>query len=583
MKKIINILIILIFTNVLFAQNNRLQNGTFDEGEDYEGECDGYDIFNKNVDDWQSRCSNRGKFKKRWNAIKIWRSCRKIPETDCPGQNCHSPDWGSLGYNSSEKCASIGSWELLQQKFKYSNKLEEDKHYLLSFDFYLQEWGWNYYLDENDWLKFYLAKKKVKYKKNGYVSNAWPCKGYDCFWDATLTPEGYMQYEDGILQDIVLIGQVQIMNYNLSEWYHIEIFFNGPSNDINDYNWFMFDLHSNFYEAYPSIDNISIIEVDYCNSDPCSPTDGDISPTSPYQYPDATSPIYVGGLENVASATDIKIYSPTDAIVGELPDIYSINGIFNPIVWEGSYPFPTAYRWIMTLHNDCGDYEYDKQFIILDEIIIQPPPQTIYNNEEQTPLPCCDVQPDIFLQNTTLSGVGELKYVAQNNIYINNVTIEDEVGLVTFQAGNEIEITGEFESNDNFEMLIEECDGQNNGKNYNIDIPTDTIITDTLQINNIKSLSNSNTNSAPSKIDKHKINITISPNPSNGLFLFTITPASTTIQNFIIYNNLGSLIYENKNIFSNNFYIDLSYEKSGLYFIKIITLQGTYSKKLIFY
>ncbi len=572
MKKIILFFYILMQLNLLLAQDNKIQNGDFEKGGCYPENCESYDVF-KDVDDWKSECSNYGKYKKGEWGIKRWQSVGKFPNQRprCPARNWHSPDHGCA--DSDEGYVGLGRWELIQQKMSNSNKLEENKHYLLTFKFRLPNYTWNRVLTETDFLKLYLTRRRVHYKKRGRIAT-FQCQGWDCTFD--VVPDGYSEYEDGIYQDFIELEEISIMNYELDEWHEVRLFFNGPPNGIDDYNWFVFDVHSNANEAYVHVDNISIVEVDYCNPDPCSATDGDVFPSNPYLNNNYVS---VSGLENVASAQNIVISDVAGNEMGRLPDVYSINGIYNPIMW-GVIPIDQGhYVWEMDLHNDCGKTEYKIYFPIGATLVI-PPEQTSYNNDIQTPLPCCDNEPDIFLQNKTLYGTGELKYIAQNNIYVNDVIIENELDLVVFQAGNEIIFEGEFESNGNFEAYIEECTPNNNAVEKSLETDIDSSKTEPFDI-----VENENIKTKETILNNdinNKINIEISPNPSNGLFLITISPANVDIQEVMIYNNFGNLIYRNKEINSKKFQIDLTSEYPGIYFISFITIESIYTQKLIF-
>lgn len=73
-------------------------------------------------------------------------------------------------------------------------------------------------------------------------------------------------------------------------------------------------------------------------------------------------------------------------------------------------------------------------------------------------------------------------------------------------------------------------------------------------------------------------NLTIFPNPTNGLFNLKINTFENT--QIKVYNVLGECIYQNIST-SSNFQIDLSSQTSGVYFIQLHTEQGTINKKII--
>ena len=71
--------------------------------------------------------------------------------------------------------------------------------------------------------------------------------------------------------------------------------------------------------------------------------------------------------------------------------------------------------------------------------------------------------------------------------------------------------------------------------------------------------------------------ISISPNPSSGIFTLQSTAEITTIE---IYNVLGEEVYKSE-VKSQKEEINLSNQPSGIYFVKVITDEKVYSRKII--
>ncbi|OQX72201.1 MAG: hypothetical protein B6D61_14685 [Bacteroidetes bacterium 4484_249] len=75
--------------------------------------------------------------------------------------------------------------------------------------------------------------------------------------------------------------------------------------------------------------------------------------------------------------------------------------------------------------------------------------------------------------------------------------------------------------------------------------------------------------------------ISVYPNPSDGIFNLTAFHDITGSQNLLgleIINNTGKTIYTMENV---PLKIDLSNQPKGIYFIKIETKNGIYTKKIL--
>lgn len=81
------------------------------------------------------------------------------------------------------------------------------------------------------------------------------------------------------------------------------------------------------------------------------------------------------------------------------------------------------------------------------------------------------------------------------------------------------------------------------------------------------------------EVDFLNDNITIYPNPSNGIF--NIKMKSITEVKFDIYDITGKLIMRKSNIIENNYKLDLTNYSKGIYFMKINSDLGSVTKKLL--
>ncbi|MFW6020327.1 MAG: T9SS type A sorting domain-containing protein [Bacteroidales bacterium] len=192
--------------------------------------------------------------------------------------------------------------------------------------------------------------------------------------------------------------------------------------------------------GYLYIDDIELKKQpegqEQCSSDPCSPTDGPIHTSYPEQV-DNHSNVMVTGLDNVKSATNIKIKDAAEKIIAELDDRYCINGI-DTIVWDGLNLAHGVYIWQMTLENDCGEQNYWKGFQYANDNLPIKYFDKACNNSIQTPIPCCESELDIYIEDETIEGPGELSFHAINTIEVDNTSIETNTENLTMKAGNKI-------------------------------------------------------------------------------------------------------------------------------------------------
>lgn len=395
-----------------FAQNdNLLMNGGFEDGNVDSQENPAYN-FKHNISVWESR-------------TRIFRD----------KSTWHSPDWFSYYNNqtshSGDGYVRFSDYELIQQKL--DNALIIGNSYKMSFFFYNEEMESS---DSPSTLKVFCSKQKMKYK-NEFVFSIFNPDDYLC-------NPNYMSYRSN---DYSVVKEVNLQNYPSREWIEVSFLFEVES---DNYDWIAFDLNNNVdwegvytschITQYLRLDDIELTEHPYCNweEEPCSPTDGPIDASFPFQVTNHSS-IMVTGLDNVYSATDIKIYNLQSQFIHGLGDRYCINGI-DTIVWNDPNIAPGYYVWRMNLENDCGSYTYWRGFIYYDNSFSSANIFPICNNSIQTPIPCCESEPDIYIENETIEGPGELSFHAINKIEVDNTTVEANTENLEMKAGNEIRL-----------------------------------------------------------------------------------------------------------------------------------------------
>ena len=70
----------------------------------------------------------------------------------------------------------------------------------------------------------------------------------------------------------------------------------------------------------------------------------------------------------------------------------------------------------------------------------------------------------------------------------------------------------------------------------------------------------------------------LSPNPNNGKFNLQLK--ENTLSEIFIYNDMGQLVYQQKNNSSSQ-QIDLSAQPKGIYFVKVQSADKVYTEKVV--
>lgn len=178
----------------------------------------------------------------------------------------------SIGARSGNRYMGIGTYELIQQE--YVSSLVPGLHYTVSMEVVLSNLfpsAWN----GTGRLKVGLAKNRVHYANSANPNN--------------VCTEGYVSYQDGLFQDIQIIGSfdLDMAAYPPAEgWKRISASFRAWDN-IDAYDWFFIDVEipgynppsspsDNCFGDFVYVDDVSLKRAEFCTS-PCSPSHGPLT------------------------------------------------------------------------------------------------------------------------------------------------------------------------------------------------------------------------------------------------------------------------------------------------------------------
>jgi len=572
MKKTILLFIIFNFFSTVFSQN-RLNESDFNV-DSFNEKCRHADYINNNFNYWQSEYSNKCLYRRKswwpktWNNSGTWEW--DGVDCPCPGGGNHSPDLSISNYVQG-LCIGMGNYELIQQKLTRDNRLEEGKFYKLSFKLKVPRIydGDVVNGSTNTFLEFMLAKGKVKYVKKGpeYFGNAtWTmCDADD--------PIGYLEYSDWYKEyepnHFITILKERIIGHPFDEWIPIQIGFKMPEEGLDKHNWFVIDFRTDnktIENSYVFIDDVTLEEVERCNvNEPCSPTDGYIQRNAIHVISNENSNYIIDGLENVSLAKNMRIVDVNNSEVVRLPDKYCPNGI-DYVHWNGrssgGHILASGwYGWKMDLENDCDTKHYNVVFILPHMGGRPALPDNFECNQSVTQvLPCCEAEPNIFIENETLQGAGNISYHAINNITISNTIIKSSATNVTFKAGNEIILNTGFETEQgaNVEMIIEPCENKQPEKRdslYEKEVFKD-IFVDDIEFSKEELIEQN-------IIEHNKLLFQIQPNPANDFINVYIDfldkkCCSCNNYNIISIKDISGKGYYSEKILGNEVRINLS-------------------------
>lgn len=440
------ITIVFTFFSLSIYSQNLIMEGDFETSvpSNYCYNLNVNDEFSERYEHWETRFSTKAKYRK--TAIQLYRY-RDAGWGDeghgCHCGNYHSPD--TRPDDNGGLAAGFGEYELIQQKLLDDNRFEVGKHYRVSFEMnVVGAYNFGEYVPDNSRLKFIIATRKVKYKKPGYEFGKGPLGGGICEIglnpNSGTAPDGYKEYKG--FNDIRVLKRYNLRDYPIDTWVSETFIFTMEDEGIDRHNWFVVDIENGGGIA---IDDIRVEEVDYCNySDECSPTDGDIMPSSPYKNNPNYANMIVGNLDNVYSATDIRILTTVGQVIRNLPDQICVNGI-SEVSWDltsnGSAPVAQGtYFWEMLLNNDCGTYTYRQPVVVMEPyhnlpVLDEAAP---CNNSVIVPIQCCDAEPNILIEGEVIEGQNKIEYHAIETIRVRETLVKNNTENLSIIAGQAV-------------------------------------------------------------------------------------------------------------------------------------------------
>jgi len=560
MKNLFLINLVFYCFNVVISQNY-INNGSFENG-DYSYVYEDIDLQDPNINGTKSNALYKG--------LNNWESRYKYTHKLI----FHSPDWYSNTYDGlpfryiyydyeesgnmtlftpfGTRYIGMSNYELIEQPINLNNNIQ----YILSFKVFIDKKEY----DDNTYINIYLAKNKVKYRKE---------KGKE----KDECSDKFKKHKTGWGQGYLDIGYFNLNNYPKNEWITITKNFTIPNTVyINSFDWFVIEginitSTPNCQLAYFLLDDISLTEG--CDNG-CSSTDGQIN-------------VYTNGLTNEDQMLKIfglrnikKIrYRFLNAIKQTLTTWFEYSNPPDIIGWDGTtfgVPFANAWYYIeMQLTNDCGTITKKIPFIKEGTYSYYTNYDSLYvNTHSVSKPPDEDCLQDYYITDETLIEDKTLnyplKYKVCNNLYVNNVNIPEN-NTVELIAGNEV-IIEDFVSDGDLIISTEECTNNNKiENNYLTFFDTtntllSTVYSDSVEYEEIEQSVN---------INVFDNKITVYPNPFKSILTIN---SSYNENNFTIeiYNILGTKILT-KQCYNNKIIINTSDFKSGAYFIKLIDEQ----------
>lgn len=608
MKYFFIIIICVFLYKNLFSQN-RLNEGNFEAGAPVWG-CTHFDDVNYRFTYWKTEFSNNALYRKKSWFPKIWHSAgmrrnNSGLQTDpkCPCGAYHSPDYRGANNDPQGHYIGIAQYELIQQKLTESNIPEEGKLYKVSCKINVPEFfNGSGHVTENSerYIIFFLAKNRVNYKRQGREFSGNSDGENIC--NATNQGFGYIhpynsKYTEYNTTDTFLLKKIRLNDFSYDTWYDVSFAFKMPEDGINKHNWFVIDCIDDgscgdyFCTNYAYIDDIVLEETDKCNTeDPCSPTDGIIKPNwIRWVNSENYSDLVIDGLENVSSATNIKIKNGIGQEIVNLPDKYCPGGI-DYVYWDGknsggSVLASGSYIWETDLKNDCEDKHLAWRFSFLEPNNYYPSAgdNFVCNQSVIQPIPCCEAEPNILIENETLEGSGKILFHAVNNVTVRNTLIKSTAADVTFKAGNGIIIDKGFVTEDgaHVEMMIEPCGDKSGEKDslYQKALNNETI--------NVRFLQEDERISSVNEKDLQEKSFKISPNPANDFFELSYISQGCSGDNKMIVSIAdisGKTLYHKEFQNYNNYFsekIDIFEYPAGIYFITLTGSNFSETEKLI--
>ncbi len=478
----------------------------------------------------------------------------------------------------------LGPGELVEQKFFDDNKFESGKSYTLNFyirtisggildaDDYDANSGYyeSQYTAGNNWstgldLKVFLKKAKMKYSISANLEKN------------MCDPDKY--YEKTNNNYITVLSQhVDLNSYPPGQWHPITVEFIAPD---DSYDWIIFETQSNSLcdRPYLLLDDFSLNRT--CEEPSCDRLSGEVFPMHNGVINSAT-PLKITNLEN---AGDVLVEVFTQ--YGQTPiwsySINCTNGINEPIYWDGKNNYGAnvanaLYVIKITSTNNCGTEEKTSSFVKNQDYDSSITNTIICNTSGvKTPIPCCVFEPDLIIDNITLPGIGLLQYKVISTIVVsptNYVTVTNNAD-VDMKAGNEIILNPGFSVSPGGVYLAEIVPCHKSGKLRSSDIdPLEfdySNAEDEDEYEEIRKISN--------EVLNKNVKVDVYPNPTDSKLNISFENISSG--DYELFSIDGRLILKDEFKNTDELQIDLSSNKSGVYFIKLNINGEIISKKII--
>jgi len=224
----------------------------------------------------------------------------------------------------------------------------------------------------------------------------------------------------------------------------------------------------------------------------------------------------------------------------------------------------------MTLENDCGEQNYEdgRRFYYDNHGLPILNYNINCNNSIQTPIPCCESEPDIYIEEETIEGPGELSFHAINTIEVDNTSIETNTEKLIMKAGNEITLKPgtHLKKGAHAHLYIEPC--------------TITTTHEALPPVATYPLSMANVPDEKCIEDSPEANTSVYPNPfSSAIYIDAHLKNKETIHCQILNMN-GTVVFQ-KTIRTNKNRIKTSSFAPGVYVLKLISNNTSESYKIV--
>jgi len=421
-------------------------------------------------------------------------------------------------------------------------------------------------------LSLLLSKNKLKYKSD---NQDYPCDEND----------NYRKIGNSNFSELLTIDNLT-SNFPPGEWHQVEYPITLPSNyDVND--WIGIDLRSFTAGSGLICDTDEYIYLDDIEltlgcEDGCSSTDGSHAVNVTSNVIHNSSTVVIDNLDNITDLSFV-VFMTNGQIVYQ-NDISCPNGIDHEVRWDGKSiggadVSNAIYEYIIQATNECYTTEWIGSILKTDDYTgtnLSNFDEPCQNGGNPTPEPCCYV--DFYIDDEVLIGPPYSKYIIQENIWACTRTpdFSDEVRIengadVLFRAGKQITLAEGFNTKDGAvflaEILPDHCERPKNGEGTTGN-------------------SSHGSGESPEKSEKTdpvaKPNLVSAyPNPTNGSIHIESKFGIDGIVLIEIHDILGNSIYSKQKTGFQRLQIDLSDQRSGIYFVNIISDNEKFSLKLI--